>query len=123
MCGMDTLRSVGWMFARLVAFAVGLVSVWMFIINIVEVSYEGTILAWILLSGVAGAAGAAFYLLSIDGPERFRTRARRAMGWVAMFAAMILPSSLSFFLLPLVTLLLPSLFMIRSPEEETVTSS
>lgn len=67
---MDTLRRVGWMFARLVALAVLVVS-----------------------------------------------------AWGAMLAAMYLPSSLSYFLLPLVALLLPTIFTLDSSKEEPVTSS
>lgn len=119
---MDTLRRVGWMFARLVALAVLVVSGWMFIINLVEVSYEGWILAWILLSGLAGVAGAILYLLSIDGPNRYRTRRRRSLGWAAMLAAMLLPTSLSFFLLPTLAVLIPTLFIVDAGGEP-VTSS
>lgn len=120
---MDTLRRVGWMFARLVALAVLIVSGWMFIINLVEVSYEGWILVWILLSGLAGVAGGALYLLSIDGPDRYRTRGRRSLGWVAMLLAMLLPTSLSFFLLPTLAVLIPTLFIADSAGGEPVTSS
>jgi len=120
---MDTLRQVGWMFARLVALAVLIVSGWMLVINLVDVSYEGRILAWILLSGVVGVAGAILYLASIDGPPRYHTRPRRALGWGAMLAAMYLPSTLSYFLLPVVALLLPTIFTIDSSKEEPVTSS
>lgn len=120
---MDTLRWVGWMFARLVALAVLIVSGWMFIINLVDVSYQGWILAWILLSGVAGVVGGTLYLLSIDGPNRYRTRTRRSLGWAAMLVAMLLPSSLSFFLLPTLAVLVPTLFIAHSPRGEPVTSS
>ncbi len=111
------------MFARLVAVAVLIVSGWMFIINLVEVSYEGWILVWILLSGLAGVAGSALYLLSIDGPDRHRTRGRRSLGWVAMLLAMLLPTSLSFFLLPTLAVLIPTLFIADSAGGEPVTSS
>lgn len=92
----------------------------MFVINVVEVSYSGWILAWILFSGIAGAVGGVIYLLSFDGPERFRTRRHRFWGWGAMLLAFLLPTSLTLMLVPLVLLLIPSLYTIgrdqQSPE-------
>lgn len=120
---MDTARSIGWMFARLIALAVAVVSGWMFVINVAEMDYDGLILIWILVSGVAGVAGGVLYLLSIDGPVRYRTRRTRFLGWAAMLAAMLLPSSLSFFLLPILAVLIPSLFTIDSGSGGAVTSS
>lgn len=123
---MSTLRWLGWMFARLVAVAVAILGAWMFIINVVQISFEGWILAWILGSGVLGAAGGAFYLLSIDGPDRYRRKVLRTLGWAAMFLAMVLPTSLSFFLLPMVLLIVPTVFISPEPtaeREEPVTSA
>lgn len=107
---MPSMRFVGWLLARLVAVAVLLPSVWIFILNaFIDVDYDGRILVWILISGAAGTAGSLLYLLSIDGPPRYRTRLIRTVGWAMMLAAMVLPSSLSFFLLPMVALLFPTL--------------
>jgi hypothetical protein len=117
------LRRLGWMLARLVALAVVLVSAWMLIINLVELDYDDWVLAWILLSGIVGAVGGSLFLLSIDGPDGFRTNVRRRLGWASMLIAMLLPTSLSFFLLPMVAVLIPTIFNVESPGGEVVTSS
>lgn len=118
---METLRWLGWMYARLVAVAVTIASAWVFLINAAGRSYQGWILAWILVSGVVGTVGGPLYLLSIDGPARFRGALKRRLGWAAMFAAMLLPSSISFFLLPMVLTLVPTLG--RVGEKEALKSS
>lgn len=118
---MGTLRWLGWMFARLLALAVLLVSVWMLIINAIQLDYAGWVLVWILVSGIVGTGGGLLYLASIDGPKRYRTRAWRAIGWAGMLIAMLLPTSLSFFLLPLLATLIPTLAI--NPKNEAVTSS
>lgn len=121
---MNNLRSVGWVLARLVALAVLLLSAWMFIINVVEVIYDGWIFVWILLSGLLGMAGGLLYLFSVDGPDRYRTRTIRTVGWAMMLAAMVLPSSASFFLLPIVALLFPTLVVTpKGDSGKAVTSS
>ena len=119
---MDLLRWMGRMFARFVAVSVTLVSGWMFLNNVLELRYGGWVLAWILGSGLVGALGGVAYLISLDGPERYRTRPYRWGGWAAMLAAVMLPTSLTFMLVPLVLLLVPSLFM-RPGSKEGVTSA
>lgn len=114
---MDLLRWMAVMFARFVAVSVALVSGWMFLNNVLEVRYGGWVLAWILGSGLVGAVGGVAYLLSLDGGERFRTRPYRWGGWAAMLAAVMLPTSLTFMLVPLVVLLVPSLFLRLGPKE------
>lgn len=112
------------MFARFVALAVLLLSAWLFVANVIEVRYEGLILVWILISGLVGTAGGVLYLLSIDGPGHYRTRTLRTAGWAMMLAAMILPSSLSFFILPMVALLFPTLVVIpKGDKTGPITSS
>ncbi|MGH3650798.1 MAG: hypothetical protein ACRDU9_08830 [Acidimicrobiia bacterium] len=120
---MDLLRWMGWMFARFVAVSVGILHAWMFVINLVELSYEGWTLAWIIFSGLVGAVGGVAYLLTLDGPARFRTRRLRVWGWVGMLAAVMLPTSLTLMLVPLVLALVPTLFMRPAPREDAVTSS
>ncbi|HSM46014.1 MAG TPA: hypothetical protein VK969_13445, partial [Acidimicrobiia bacterium] len=107
-----------------VALAVILLSAWLFVAKALEVRHEGLIFVWILISGLAGTAGGVLYLLSIDGPGRYRTRALRTAGWAMMLAAMTLPSSLSFFMLPMVALLFPTLVVIpKGDETGPITSS
>jgi hypothetical protein len=132
---MDLLRWMGWMFARFVALSVAILGAWMFIANVADViansadvSYEGWVLAWILFSGVAGATGGSVYLLSVDGPPRFRSKRLRTWGWAGMLAAALLPTSLTLMLVPLVLVIVPTLFKqttesAEAQSEGTVTSS
>jgi hypothetical protein len=122
------LRRLGWMLARLVALAVLLLSAWIFVANVastlVEQRYDETwILAWVLMAGLAGAAGGAIYLLSIDGPARFHTRSWRLWSWGAMLASALLPHSFTFVVFPAVLALLPTISFLNGDQKEAVTSS
>jgi len=63
---------------------------------------------WMLLVvlgfGVSGAIGGSLFLLSIDGPPKFRTPMIRAIGWVGMLICSALPTSLSYVLLVMVAI-------------------
>lgn len=125
---MDLLRWMAWTFARFVAVSVTVLSGWMFVMNLPfeDRGWEPWVLVWILASGLVGTVGGLLYLLSIDGPQRFRARAYRVGGWLAMLVAVALPTNLTFMLVPLVLVLLPSLFGMSGREEEpeeAVTSS
>jgi hypothetical protein len=103
------LGRLGWSLARLVGLAFVLAGGWLFLVNVVEVSYSGGVLVWILLSGLVGATGGVLFLLSIDGPTRFRTRRTRLVGWVMMWALVALPSALILALAPMMLLTIPTL--------------
>ena len=105
------LGRLGWSLARFVGLVFVLLGGWVFLINVVELSYSGGILIWIVLSGLFGAVGGVAYLLSIDGPERFRSRKVRSLGWFGMAALAILPTSVSLILIPMLVLTLPTLFI------------
>lgn len=123
-CSVNVMKRVGWMFARFVALAVAMFGAWLFIANVTELDYSGGVLAWILVSGALGAFGGSLFLLSIDGPERFRRRGLRVLGWLGMLACVILPTALSILMLPLVVVLLPTLFMRASgADEQAITSA
>jgi hypothetical protein len=86
--------------------AVLIYSGFLLVINLAELiagsnAYEGFILAWILASGVVGIIGSLAFLASLDGPDRTRTKSYRLGGWLLMLAAVSLPSSVTFLLLPL----------------------
>jgi hypothetical protein len=124
----DLLRWMAWTFARFVAVSVTILSGWMFVVNLPfeDRGWEPWVLVWILASGLVGAIGGIAYLLSIDGGRRFRTRVYRVGGWLAMLVAVALPTNLTYMLVPLVLVLLPSLFGPSRGEEEpeeAVTSS
>jgi hypothetical protein len=121
---MDLLRWMGRTFVRFVAISVAILGVWMFILNLGASGWNPVTYVWILASGAAGAAGGVLFLLSIDGPLRFRTKRTRITGWVLMLASVLLPTSLTFMLVPLVLLLIPTLFKVPGEDagEEPVTS-
>jgi hypothetical protein len=79
------------------------------------------ILFVIVAVGAVGLAGSVVFLLSIDGPDPWRTTARRAAGWVGMMIAALLPTSWLFLIAPVtaiggLSLLLPPG---RSSSEQT----
>lgn len=117
---------MGRIFARFVAGSVALLSGWMFFVNLAGIQgWNPWVLVWILASGLAGAVGGALYLLSLDGPARFRTKRWRIGGWLAMLAAVLLPTNLTMMLVPLVLALIPSLLTVgRQVEgrEDAITS-
>jgi len=113
---MSVPRWLGLIVARIVALAVTMLGVWLFTVNIVGIDYHGWVLGWILLSGLAGAIGGPLFLLSLDGPSRFRTMSWRMLGWWLMLASVLLPSSLSLVMVPLVALLLPGFLFMKDPE-------
>ncbi len=70
------------------------------------------ILLLIVGVGAIGLAGSVVFLLSLDGPEAWRTTTRRAVGWVGMMIASLLPTSWLLLIAPLtaiggLSLLLP----------------
>jgi hypothetical protein len=115
---------IGWSLARFVALAVTLLGAWILIANLAERGYEETwVLAWVLFSGLAGLLGGIAYLLSIDGPERMRTRSWRVWGWLGLLASATLPHSFTLVVLPAVLLLIPTLTSRFSEPRDAVTSS
>ncbi len=56
-------------------------------------------LACVSLSGIGGSV---LFLLSFDGPSRFRTRGRRLLGWAGMLTCALMPTSLLYLMAPLV---------------------
>ncbi|MEX0797065.1 MAG: hypothetical protein WEB67_12525 [Acidimicrobiia bacterium] len=74
------------------------------VINTTNGSYGAGWLALFYLFGLTGMVGSTFFLLSLDGSQRFRTVSLRRVGWIAMFAATLLPTSVTFFLSPLTAL-------------------
>jgi len=123
---MDLLRWMGRVFARFVAVSVALISGWTFVVNVAQPgAWETWAYLWIIASGLAGAVGGVAYLLSLDGPDRFHVKRFRWGGWAMMLLAILLPTSLTFMLVPLVLVLIPTLFSVaqdKQANEEPVTS-
>ncbi|HKX75992.1 MAG TPA: hypothetical protein VJR05_11465 [Acidimicrobiia bacterium] len=96
-------------YGRLMGLLVAGLGGWIAVSNLGEGSYMGGTLAWILVSGVFGAVGGVVYLLSFDGPDRFRTPSVRRLAWLGMLVMALLPWSFQFVLLPMLLLTLPTL--------------
>ena len=117
-------------FARLTGLVVLLYGAWMFSINLLEGikgsnTYEpGWMLFVVLGVGLAGAIGGTLFLLSMDGPTKFRTPMNRAVGWIGMFICSALPTSLFYILFIMVAV--SGVILIRpmeqAPEEPSLKS-
>jgi hypothetical protein len=117
-------------FARLTGLVVLLYGAWMFTINLFEAvtdsnTYEPPWMLLVVLGfGASGAVGGTLFLLSIDGPSRFRKPMIRAIGWIGMFICSALPTSLFYVLLIMVAI--SAVILLRPIEqvpEETSLSS
>lgn len=109
-------------FARLVGLVVLLYGAWMFSINLLEAvtgsnTYDPRWMLFVVLAfGIAGAIGGTLFLLSLDGPPRFRTRRHRLIGWVGMLICAALPTSLYYVLLLMVAISSVALFRSFDPK-------
>lgn len=106
---------MGRTFAKFVGLVVMILGAWVVIINIGEAfgstgGYQGWILLWIFGSGLAGAVGGLFYLVSFDGPQRFRTTRTRLLSWLGMLGGALIPSMILPMLVVLVLAVSPTLF-------------
>ena len=112
---------IGLTFARFAGLVMLMSGVWIFAGNIRlvggEYGYGPWVLPWILGTGVAGAVGGLFYLLSIDGPKRFRTKRTRRWSWLGMMLGALVPSLVAPFLVVIVLLTSPTLFLLDTSQE------
>lgn len=110
-------------YGRFVGLTVLLYAAWMFGANVIGtlagdgISSAG-LLALVLVLGLVGLASAIVYLRSFDGPVQARTKNRRTVGWLGMLITVLLPTSISFFLAPMVLIALATLFI--SPESHSM---
>ncbi|MDP9495755.1 MAG: hypothetical protein M3P87_11000 [Actinomycetota bacterium] len=115
------MRSITTIYARIIGVAVCLYGGWMFLGNLIvalvgEDGYsESWVLPLVLVAASLGVSGAVLFLLSFDGSSRWRTRTWRISGWSGMILCLLLPTSLSFTLLPLAALAALTLGMKPSP--------
>jgi hypothetical protein len=94
-------------FARLVGLASLLYGGTVFFGGIVGVADDAaTDTPWLLVAlacvSLTGIAGSVLFLLGLDGPQRFRTRRRRVLGWGGMMLCALMPTSLLYLIAPLV---------------------
>lgn len=117
------MRAAANIYARIIGIAVCLYGGWMFLGNLIVAVIEGNnydaawVLPLVLAAAALGAAGAVVFLLSFDGSSRWRTRTWRIVGWSGMILCLLLPTGLSFFLLPLVGLAALTLGMTPTLQE------
>jgi hypothetical protein len=91
---------------RFVATAVLIYSAFLLVVTISNLiagaGYESwLIVTWILTAAVVGLFASLVFLFTIDGPTRFQTKGYRRFSWWIMFLAILLPTTISFFLAPL----------------------
>ena len=108
-------------FARFVAFSIVVIGGYTFFINVVEDNFGWATRLLILTTSILGVLGGALYLVSYDGPVRWRTQLLRRLGWVGMLISAMLPTSLTLMLVPMVALLIPTLRTPDTDGAETVT--
>lgn len=117
---------MGWMYARFVAVSVAILGGVMFFGNVANPGFQIWVWIWVLVSGLLGMAGGVGFMLTIDGPDRFRQKWVRAVSWAAMLVAVALPTSLTLMLAPLTFVLIVALFVgwgHPDKEDEPVTSA
>lgn len=113
------MRRLAVTYARVVGLTVVVLSAWMVAVNVVqhgfgENTYDPPSMFYVVIGfGLVGLVGGVAFLLSWDGPDRFRSRTLRIVGWLGMLFMAMLPWSFTFIFLPLValsglTLLLPA---------------
>ena len=107
------------LYGRFVGIAVLLYSSWIFagnavVFTISDTQDSPTVVLGILAVGLLGAVSALGFLLTFDGPNRWRNTTRRAATWVGMFLASLLPASLIVVVLPLVVV--AALTILLAPE-------
>lgn len=87
-----------------------LFGVWLVSVNVIdhvfgENTYDPPSTLYTVIGfGLVGLVGGVVFLLSWDGPDLFRSRALRVMGWLGMMFGSLLPWSFSFVFFPLVAL-------------------
>ena len=100
------MRSVAATFARFIGLTVFLYAAWVFVASLANALagavYDPLWTPWLIFGvAVVGLTGSVAFLLSLDGPRRWRTRARRFLGWCGMMFFALLPSQLIVIMAPL----------------------
>jgi hypothetical protein len=111
------VRHLATSFARFIGLAIFLYGAVIFFGNLVgaigDAGFDPFWALYLVLGvGLTGMAGAVVFLLSFDGPAQWRTRGRRALGWIGMLICALIPASFVLLIAPLalvggLTLLIP----------------
>ncbi len=106
---LTVVRRLATSFARFVGLAILLYGAVIFFGNLVGAfgnsDYDPFWSLYLVLGvGLTGMAGAFAFLLSFDGPAPWRTRGRRAVGWIGMLMCALLPATFVLLIAPLALL-------------------
>ena len=113
---MSLRHRAGPVFGRLVALAVVALAAWVLVRNATEPNYEGWVLAFIVLTSFSGLVGGGLFLLTIDGPPRFRTPSWRMWGWWLILISVIY-TTVNVIAIPFVAVAFPGLPWMRGRED------
>lgn len=121
------LQWMGRMLVRFVGLIFVLYGLLLFIGNLVDLA-QGEVdadtplwaISWVLGSGLAALAGGVIFILSFDGPPRWRTKFRRGTGIGLMMASSLLPSTVGSIVFVFAILAIPSIWM-RATDENPPT--
>lgn len=119
---------MGLTFARFLGLVVMILSGWGLFVNVIgalrgEIEAPWYLLALVVSTGICGTLGGLAYLLSFDGPRSLRTQKLRLGGWAGMLIAMLVPTSLTLMMVPLVLFVSPLIPYLRVGEDQPVTTS
>ena len=109
------LRWMALTFARFVGLSVTILGGWLVLGQAAEGGPVGSFVALIMAFGVIGMISGLAYLFSFDGPAPFRARWVRVLSWAGMMVSVLLPTSLQVMLVPMVLLVVPSVFLTPRP--------
>jgi hypothetical protein len=110
------VRRIVTTFFRLIGLTILLYASWVFFGNLVAVVggdvFSPAWTGWVLLEVSAmGMLGGVVFLLSLDGPPRWRTSGRRLVGWLGMLIVALLPSQAILLVAPIAVLGALALFI------------
>jgi len=113
------LRWMALTFARFVGLSVTILGGWLVLGQAAEGGPVGGFVTLIVAFGVIGIVSGLAYLFSFDGPGPFRARRVRVLSWAGMLVSVLLPTSLRVMLVPMVLLVVPSVFLTPRPAGQT----
>lgn len=112
------LQWMGRMLVRFVGLIFVLYGLLLFVGNLVDLAQGGVdadtpwwAITWILGSGLAALAGGVLFILSFDGPQRWRTKFWRGTGVGLMMASSLLPSTVASIVFVFAILTIPSMWV------------